>query len=184
MRRLVVVALAALTIAGATGAQAAPHQSLTSKYQHAYWHVVRLHGREAAGRNIVNRGYKAKGKPARPATKHEKAKSLRQLRRLAHPWTVAVPIPPAQPPSAVMAASSTTGLAQCIIQNESSGIPTASNPSGHSGLAGWSAYVWARDGGLRYASTPTGASFEEQVAVLNTGLANHGCADWCPFDGC
>jgi hypothetical protein len=180
MRRFI-AAVAVLVLAGATGAQARP--SLTSKYQHAYWQVVRMHGKPAAGRNIINRGYKAKGKPARPATKHEKAKSLRQLRRLAHPWTIVVPVPPAQPPSAVMATSSTSSLAQCIIRVESGGNTQARNGQ-YTGIAQWSPTIWARDGGLRYASSPTGASFEEQVAVLNYGLAHHGCGDWCPYDPC
>lgn len=177
---LLVGAVLVPTVASARGAH---HQGLSEKYQHAYWGVVRLHGKQAAGRNIVNRGVKYKGSPARPATKHEKAKSLRQLRRLAHPWTVAVPAPPSRPPAGVMSASSTSGLAQCIIRVESHGNTQAVNGQ-YSGIAQWSPTIWARDGGLRFASSPTGASYEEQVYVLNYGLAHHGCGDWCPYDPC
>ncbi len=74
-------------------------------------------------------------------------------------------------------------LARCIIHHESGGNPLAKNGQ-YKGIAQWSPYVWARDGGLRYGPTPHHATYAEQVAVLKVGLARHGCSDWCPFDPC
>lgn len=74
-------------------------------------------------------------------------------------------------------------LARCIIRSESGGNPLAQNGQ-YKGIAQWSPEAWRRHGGLRYASTPHGATYAEQVQVLKMGLARYGCRDWCPFDPC
>lgn len=65
--------------------------------------------------------------------------------------------PIAQPASA---------LAACIIWHESGGNPQAVNGQ-YEGIGQWSPAAWALDGGLRFASTPLGASYSQQVMVLN-----------------
>lgn len=76
-----------------------------------------------------------------------------------------------------------TPLMDCIMKHESTYNPLAQNGQ-YKGLAQWSPEAWARHGGLRYASTPHGASYWEQVQVLANGLRMYGCRDWCPFDPC
>jgi len=76
-----------------------------------------------------------------------------------------------------------SGLAACIVRRESSGNPQ--DVSGqYSGLANWSQEAWQEDGGSRYASTPTGASASQQMAVLNSALAAGKASQWTPYDGC
>lgn len=76
-----------------------------------------------------------------------------------------------------------TPLMDCIMKHESTYNPLAQNGQ-YKGLAQWSPEAWARHGGLKYASTPHGASYWEQVQVLANGLRMYGCRDWCPFDPC
>ena len=76
-----------------------------------------------------------------------------------------------------------TPLEACIIHHESTGNPLAQNGQ-YKGIAQWSPYVWARDGGRRFGPTPHHATYAEQVWVLKRGLRRYGCADWCPFDPC
>lgn len=77
----------------------------------------------------------------------------------------------------------TSGLAQCIITVESHGNPQANNGS-HFGIAQWSIEAWTRMKGTQFAPTPLGATYDQQVQVLNYGLAHYGCNDWCPYDPC
>ena len=74
-------------------------------------------------------------------------------------------------------------LASCIMYREATDNPEAVNGQ-YEGLGQWDATAWAEDGGLRYASTPLGASYSEQVAVLN----NEGTAGMeqqqAQWDGC
>jgi hypothetical protein len=90
--------------------------------------------------------------------------------RRAHP-----PAPPvAQPASA---------LASCIMFRESTDNAEAVNGS-HEGLAQMSPTVWAEAGGTQYAATPLGASYSQQVEVLNWALAHGMANNWTPYDGC
>ena len=73
-------------------------------------------------------------------------------------------------------------LASCIIQRESGGNPQAVNGQ-YTGLAQWSPSSWAGGGGTRYSSTPLGASYSEQVTVLNDMLPSQ-ASQWTPYDGC
>ncbi len=56
-------------------------------------------------------------------------------------------------------------LEACIIQHESGGDPRAVNGQ-YEGIGQWEPAAWASDGGLRYASSPLGASYSQQEAVL------------------
>lgn len=80
-------------------------------------------------------------------------------------------------------AQAATPLARCIIRVESRGDTQARNGI-HLGIAQWSPEAWARHGGRRYARTPLGASYSEQLAILESALRRFGCRDWCPFDPC
>jgi hypothetical protein len=76
-----------------------------------------------------------------------------------------------------------SSLADCIIARESTWNPQAVNGD-HLGLAQWDPNAWATDGGLRYASSPLGASMAEQETVLMWAL-DHGLAgQWLQWDGC
>ncbi len=83
----------------------------------------------------------------------------------------------------VIMAAPATALASCIIQRESGGDPHAVNGQ-YEGIAQWSPSSWAGGGGLRYASTPLGASYGQQVRVLNYMLAHGQAGQWRPYDGC
>jgi hypothetical protein len=85
------------------------------------------------------------------------------------------------PPLATGARPEST-LAVCIIQRESGGNPGAVNGQ-YEGIAQWSLSSWAGGGGTRYSSTPLGASYHEQVAVLNYMLPAQ-AGQWTPYDGC
>jgi Transglycosylase-like domain len=83
-------------------------------------------------------------------------------------------------PPAVAAPS---GLVACIISHESGGNPQATNGL-YSGIAQWSPTAWAQDGGLRYASSPLGASYGEQLAVLEGEGTAGMISQQGVFDGC
>lgn len=78
-------------------------------------------------------------------------------------------------------AAGVSALARCIARVESTNNPQAANGI-HTGLGQWSPEAWQRHGGLRFASTPRGATFDQQLIVIEQGLAKYGCRDWCPFD--
>lgn len=96
MFRHTVPALAAAALALAPQAQAEPvvvkaqqaRSGLERHYLKLYWGVVRTHGRQAPGRNIVTRGFRTHGR-VRPASRAEVARSARTFKR----W-LAPPVPP------------------------------------------------------------------------------------------
>lgn len=79
-------------------------------------------------------------------------------------------------------AASVSFLARCIARVESTNNPQANRDGVHKGLGQWTAEAWARHGGLRFASSPLGATYDEQLIVIEQGLQGWGCRDWCPFD--
>ncbi len=80
-------------------------------------------------------------------------------------------------------ATPASALASCIIQHESGGNPQAVNGQ-YSGIGQWSPYAWSEDGGRRYASTPLGASYNEQVTVLMGEGAAGMQQQQGQYDGC
>jgi hypothetical protein len=68
------------------------HTRLERKYLHLYWKVVRAHGRQAPGRNIVTRGYRTARGHVRVASNGEIGRSNRTFKR----W-LAPPPPPIRP---------------------------------------------------------------------------------------
>jgi hypothetical protein len=91
-------------------------------------------------------------------------------------------------PSAVVTATafpsaSSSSLEDCIISRESGGDPEAENGP-YSGIGQWSSASWAQDGGGRYASSPTQASYAEQAQVLQAEGGAGMAAQQGAFDGC
>lgn len=78
-------------------------------------------------------------------------------------------------------AASVSALARCIAKVESTWNPQAVNGI-HKGYGQWSPEAWQRHGGLRFASSPLGATPDQQLIVIEQGLQRFGCRDWCPFD--
>lgn len=71
----------------------------------------------------------------------------------------------------------------CIIQKESGGDPNAVSGK-YSGIGQWEQSRWESDGGLRYAPTPTQASYAEQEKVLR-GEGDAGMSQQQgQYDGC
>lgn len=75
-----------------------------------------------------------------------------------------------------------SSLAVCIISRESGGNPQAVNGQ-YEGIAQWSPTSWIGGGGGRFASTPLGATYSEQVQILNSMLPAQ-AGQWEPYDGC
>lgn len=89
---------------------------------------------------------------------------------------------PPRPPAVVLARSM-SALEACIISHESGGNPQATNGQ-YAGIGQWSPAAWAQDGGTRYASSPLGASYAEQEAVLR-GEGEAGMRQQqAQYDGC
>lgn len=159
-------------------------------YTRKYYTAKHRLGAEAVGRNIRRYGL-AGGKTP---TKADYLRSTATIKKMLHPPKL---VPVSQIASSSSGSSSTTttvssssgstassGLAQCIINSESGGNPTVVNGSGHMGLGQWAQSTWEAHGGTRYAPTPLGATYQEQVQVINDALRKYGCSDWCPYDGC
>lgn len=148
--------------------------------------MVKRFTKRDAGRNICRFGVKHSSGRVSKATFDQKRRYLLQLRSLvaAPPYLATRPIMPAQRPADTMSvAYAPIGVAACIVHNESRGDPLAQNGQ-YKGIAQWSPEAWARHGGLRYARSPRGASYQQQLMVLSSGLSRYGCRDWCQWDGC
>lgn len=187
MRRVILAA--AILLAAPVPATAADYPLPTKEAKATYsglWHAVKKeHGRRAPGRNIRRYGVSSHGR-VRPASARELAGSIRRLRALRRPpafLAVRAGSPYVPPARVATAHYSPTGLAGCIVSHESGGNPQANNGS-HFGIAQWTIEAWLRHGGGRFAPTPLGASYQEQLQVLSDGLRRFGCRDWCPFDPC
>jgi hypothetical protein len=175
-------AVAALFAIAAPAASAKDNSTLCYKAHGLRAAVVQKHGKRAPGRNICRYGLKSGQK----ATTKQKARYVRNLKKLNVRYeylAVNASFPGVPPAGTLTPKYAPTGLASCIVRSESGGNPTARNGQ-YSGIAQWSPEAWARHGGLKYASSPTGATYQQQLKVLNDGLAKFGCSDWCPFDPC
>ena len=74
-------------------------------------------------------------------------------------------------------------LEACIIRKESGGDPQAVSGI-YSGIGQWEQSRWESDGGLRYAPSPTGATYAQQEKVLR-GEGEAGMIDQQgQYDGC
>lgn len=151
--------------------------------------VVKRSGQRAAGRNIVKWGVIGRNQHPHRASCHTVRKYRNQLivlhtvpkHTVGLARTASLPYTP--PAGAMTPTVAATGQAACIVSRESGGNPQAVNGQ-YKGIAQWSPEAWARMGGTRYAPTPLGASYQEQLNVLGSGLAKYGSGDWSPYDGC
>lgn len=150
-----------------------PTRQHVREYVSMYSKVRRMFGPHAVGCNLVSR----RGSCHLHATDGMVIKSLAVLTRDLIPETVTRTT---TTQSAVVVAGGavarstpmtyeapSSGLASCIIQHESGGNPEAVNGQ-YEGIGQWSPNAWAQYGGTKYASSPTGASYSQQVAVLNS----------------
>jgi len=154
-------------------------------FSHAFSKVERQFSGRPEGRDIRHRGVKFLGVKFAPVC-HDLRRATRQLDRLLSPraYLAVRPVAPSLPPAGVRTRSWTPiGLADCIAFHESGYDPLASNGT-HFGVGQWTLEAWHRHGGGRFADHPFGASYQQQLVVLNDGLVKYGCDDWCPFDPC
>lgn len=174
MKRTILSASLMLAVAAPGVALAkAPSPSHARAYQRAYTTARHKLGHRAPGRNIVKNGFDNR----HGATDSQVVASLDVLHRmLAPPPVVAVS-------SAATSTGASSGLAACIISHESGGDTQATNGQ-YTGIAQWSPSSWAGGGGTKYAASPTSATYGQQVAVLNSMLANGQSGQWTPYDGC
>lgn len=160
---------------------------LHAHYRHLYHRVAHRFGPRAPGRNIAKLGVVRHDSTVRRAHLHELAVSIRTLKRILHPpvytFVRKVGPPPVPPSGSLTAQLAPSGLASCIVSRESGGNPTASNGT-HFGIGQWTYEAWSRMGGTRYSASPLGASYQQQLQILSSGLQHFGCRDWCPYDGC
>jgi hypothetical protein len=181
-RRLAVVVSVGTFVLALPAAGLAVTRQHVRSYERAYHAVSQKYGHRAPGRDIVRWGTKPRG---RPATDAQVTASLAVLHRMLAPPPPAVSgtVSSSAPGSSSYAAAPSSGLASCIISRESGGNTQATNGQ-YSGIAQWSPSSWAGGGGTAYASSPTGATYAQQVQVLNNMLANGQASQWTPYDGC
>lgn len=149
--------------------------------------VIKVHGVQAAGRDIRKWGVRHKDGSVTRASFRQIQRSTYQLIRIHRPagkYLARLAVAPSLAPSGVKSpGAAPVGLAGCIVKYESGGDPMAQNGQ-YKGIAQWSPEAWARHGGTRFAATPHGATYQQQLVVLNQGLTRYGCRDWCPYDPC
>jgi hypothetical protein len=190
MRTILIAAAVLLLAAPAVPASASsahkPRTTLCTTAFNVRQVVIKRHGKRAPGRNICRQGVRHTDNSVTKATTSQKARYIRAMRALLirAPYVMVVPGWPRIPPAGTMTAkASPTGLAACIVHYESRGNPQANNGS-HFGIGQWDLPTWRAHGGLRYAQTPLGASYDQQLQILTSALERFGCSAWCPFDPC
>lgn len=149
--------------------------------------VVQRFNRSAAGRNICRFGVKHSDASVTHASYDQKRRYLFQLRALTGKqgrYLRLTPALPKQRPGGTMTPKwEPVDLAACIVHHESGGDPRASNGT-HWGIGQWDLPTWRAHGGLKYAKSPLGATYDQQLEILTTALERFGCSAWCPFDPC
>lgn len=157
----------------AAGMQAAPRAACAKTYTYLMF------------RRAAITAYRGTRTPSRRDLRH-----LRHFQRCArHPWQVgqdrrvwqlSIRMNAARKQAALAVPES--ALARCIIERESGGNPQAVNGQ-YEGIAQWSPSSWIGGGGGRFAPTPLGATYAEQVIILNDMLPAQ-AGQWTPYDGC
>ena len=186
---LSLVATASLVLAPSVEAKEEKHPTLSQKYSRLYYAVKHRHGTRAPGRNIRRHGVRYDSKAnnrrgpwkVREATKHEIAKSVRQLRTLLAPsraLLVRRAVPPSRPPSGVMSSAQHApagGVLDRIAACESGGNPRAVNPNGHYGKYQFDYQTWSSVGG---SGNPAAASEAEQDMRAAKLYSQRGSSPW------
>lgn len=178
-RRLVVAVLASLVVLATPAVGLAATRPHARAYERAYHQVAQKFGHRAPGRDIVKWGLTSQ----RKASDKRVAASLVVLKRMLAPPPAVVTSTSSSGTVESTSAAPSSGLASCIIQAESGGDTQATNGQ-YSGIAQWSPSSWAGGGGTAYASSPTGATYSQQVQVLNNMLADGQSGQWTPYDPC
>lgn len=76
-------------------------------------------------------------------------------------------------------------LVQCIIQHESGGNSQAVSPNGvYKGIGQWQDSTWIADGGGRFAPTALGATYNEQLIILEDEGPAQQYQQQGQYDGC
>ena len=182
MRAITAASVATLLLAGAIApvTASAHRDGLRHNYKHLYYAVKHQFGPRAPGRQIVSHGIKTKT-GVRAATKHEIAKSIRQLRRLLtpppQPTLIRTAVPPTQAPAQVRTASvAAGGTLSSIAACESGGNPSAIDASGtYRGKYQFDYGTWASVGG---SGDPAAASEAEQDRRAAMLYAQRGGSPW------
>jgi hypothetical protein len=168
---LVVIAVAL------AGFMAMTNEALASRtLRHTYLHLHHRLG-DRAGRNIVAHGARLHGH-IRPASYHLIAQSIRTMRRMLTPVTVAraSPIAPATDAVAAAMPTSSGGMPACTWVPESGGSYTARNASGAGGKYQIMPRTWKAYGGST--ANAADATPAEQEAVARRVLAGQGPSAW------
>lgn len=188
MRRRITVAVLALCALMAAGAPSLQAKTLKAKYRTLRSEVVQKHGKRAPGRNIVRDGVRTKH-GTRAARKADLAASIETFRNMLAPPPPPAPTSQSAPATSGLQSAATpsqspsSSLAACIISRESHGDTQATNGQ-YGGIAQWSPDAWRRHGGTQFAPTPQGASYSQQVSVLDHALQTGHAGEWTPYDGC
>lgn len=176
--RLVLAASLSLALVPST---ASAHMTLKDNYSAHYHAVKQKFGKRAPGRNIRKWGIVRTDGSTRPASNHELARSLRQLKRILRPaprFLARTATPPAQAPAGVQTAGAHApagGVLDRIAQCESGGNPSTNTGNGFYGKYQFDQQTWQSVGG---SGLPSNASEGEQDRRAADLLAQRGTAPW------
>lgn len=146
-----------------TSLASVPTRAHIRQYLLAYKFVQQKFGERAPGCNLVRK----RGSCHHRATDRDVVSSYATLQQMLTPrLTVRVGSSVAHLGYNATLDYPASSLARCIIQAESSGNPLAVNGK-YMGIGQWEKSRWLSDGGGRYAPTPLGATYSQQVAILN-----------------
>lgn len=176
MKKLLAATIPVAVLAFAPAAMAStPTRAHVRQYLRAYTSVRRKFGRRTPGCNLVAH----RGSCHKRASDGDVEASLAVLQRMLEPVVSVRYVAPLAPRmtatvgrtvvthgTLATTAVPASGYAACIIQAESGGNPQAVNGR-YMGIGQWEQSRWLSDGGGRYAPTPLGATYSQQVAILN-----------------
>lgn len=188
--RFLVVAITAAPMTSAAPAFAHDGGSLTHKAKYLRAKVKQKHGAKAAGRDIIRHGVRychnhrdaKRHCHVRAATKKDKAKYIRQLRKLLRPQRYSTltttATPPSQPPAGTATATGrvTGGHLAVIRQCESGGNYRAISPGGkYRGAYQFDYGTWRSVGGTGDPAAASPAEQDKRAAIL---YAQRGAQPW------
>jgi hypothetical protein len=188
MQRPLAAASAALVCLLGITTSASAETRLERAYSANYHAVAKKHGARAPGRDIRKLGVRyvwhsldgtRKHWATRPARRADLARSLRQLKRLLHPFTSASP--PRQPPAGVLTPRTGYAIPAYIVDCESGGDPQAvnvHNPDRPAGIYQMTTDTWLGYGGGQFAPTADLATPSQQGIIAARLWADRGSTPW------
>lgn len=159
-----------------------PSRVHVAQYSASYHTARSKFGPRAVGCNLVGR----RGSCHSRTTDEDLVRSLGVLHRMLRPAPVGVVVGYVATQvntRATLTVTPASGLAACIVRQESGGNPQAVNGR-YSGIGQWEQSRWLADGGGRYAPTPLGATYAEQLSVLEGEGAAGMRQQQGQYDGC